>query len=111
MPGIVRSNVDEHVGHASPTPSPFHKTKYDSGSPDVITNNEQTIRVTDTTGTTVYDENVDYVIVYPTTVFELMTIGRVNGSSITDGQDVIVTYWYADPITIKYNVINFILKK
>ena len=28
MPGIVRADVDTHIGHASPTKNPFHKTSY-----------------------------------------------------------------------------------
>lgn len=28
MPKVVRVNVDSHIGHASPTPNPFHKTNY-----------------------------------------------------------------------------------
>lgn len=28
MPGIVREKVDKHIGHASPTPNPFHQTSY-----------------------------------------------------------------------------------
>ena len=28
MPGIARKGVDTHIGHASPTPNPFHKTTY-----------------------------------------------------------------------------------
>lgn len=28
MPEVVRANTDKHVGHASPTPNPFHQTAY-----------------------------------------------------------------------------------
>lgn len=49
MPGAVRTNVDKHKGHASPTPSPFHQTSYAVGSPDVFTNNENQVRIGDTT--------------------------------------------------------------
>lgn len=28
MPGVVRIDFDQHNGHASPTPSPFHRTAY-----------------------------------------------------------------------------------
>lgn len=28
MPQVVRANADSHIGHASPTPNPFHKTNY-----------------------------------------------------------------------------------
>lgn len=28
MPGIARKGVDTHIGHASPSPNPFHKTPY-----------------------------------------------------------------------------------
>ena len=49
MPGIVRSTVDKHVGHASPTPNPFHQTAYTGGSPNVFVNNNNAIRVGDKT--------------------------------------------------------------
>ena len=28
MPGVVRKDVDKHIGHSSPTPNPFHQKKY-----------------------------------------------------------------------------------
>ena len=31
MPGVVRTG-DVHIGHASPTPNPFHKTAYVSSA-------------------------------------------------------------------------------
>ncbi len=49
MPGVVRVGVDSHVGHASPTPSAFHRTSYASGSPNVFTNSAKTVRVGDKT--------------------------------------------------------------
>jgi uncharacterized Zn-binding protein involved in type VI secretion len=49
MPGIVRKG-DSHVGHASPTPSPFHKTTYASGSSNVKVNGKDVIREGDSTG-------------------------------------------------------------
>lgn len=49
MPGIVRTNLDQHVGHASPSPAPFHQTKYATGSPTVYINNERVVRKGDTT--------------------------------------------------------------
>lgn len=49
MPGIVRSGLDSHVGHASPTPSPFHKTSYTGGSPNVFVNGAAVIRKGDKT--------------------------------------------------------------
>ena len=49
MPGVVRVGQDVHVGHASPTPSPFHQTSYAVGSPNVFTNNSKTVRKGDTT--------------------------------------------------------------
>jgi uncharacterized protein (TIGR02594 family) len=49
MPEVVRTNVDKHKGHASPTPNPFHQEAYTVGSPDVFTNNENTVRIGDTT--------------------------------------------------------------
>ena len=32
MPGVVRKGVDKHIGHASPTPSPFHQTQYSNAA-------------------------------------------------------------------------------
>ena len=49
MPEVVRTNVDVHEGHASPSPGPYHQTSYNEGSPNVFTNNEATVRVGDTT--------------------------------------------------------------
>ena len=49
MPAVVRTNADVHNGHASPTPGPFHQTSYATGSPNVFTNNEKTVRIGDTT--------------------------------------------------------------
>ena len=48
MPGIVRIG-DGHVGHASPTPSPFHATSYASGSGNVLINGKGAVRVGDAT--------------------------------------------------------------
>lgn len=48
MPGIVRQG-DSHAGHASPTPSPFHKTSYVGGSPNVNVNSKAVIRDGDST--------------------------------------------------------------
>lgn len=50
MPAVVRVGSDTHIGHASPTPNPFHKTAYASGSSDVFTNSKPTVRVGDVTG-------------------------------------------------------------
>ena len=50
MPGVTRVGVDSHIGHASPTPNPFHQTSYSSGSPDVFTNGAKTVRIGDSTG-------------------------------------------------------------
>lgn len=49
MPEVVRVNADAHVGHASPSPNPFHQTSYATGSENVFTNNEKTVRIGDTT--------------------------------------------------------------
>lgn len=49
MPGVVRTNLDSHVGHASGTPNPFHQTSYVQGSPNVFSNNENTVRIGDQT--------------------------------------------------------------
>ena len=50
MPGVVRTNLDKHVGHASPTPNPFHQTSYATGSMNVYVNGEKAVRIGDTTG-------------------------------------------------------------
>jgi len=49
MPEVTRVESDQHVGHASPTPGPFHKTAYATGSPDVFVNGKKCTRITDTT--------------------------------------------------------------
>ena len=49
MPEVTRVGTDTHVGHASPTPNPFHQTAYASGSPDVFTNGAKTVRIGDST--------------------------------------------------------------
>jgi uncharacterized Zn-binding protein involved in type VI secretion len=49
MPEVTRTNKDQHIGHASPTPNPFHQTAYAEGSPNVFTNNEKTVRIGDKT--------------------------------------------------------------
>ena len=49
MPACVRSELDVHVGHSSPTPSPFHQTPYVGGSPNVTINSAASIRVGDAT--------------------------------------------------------------
>lgn len=50
MPEVVRVGSDSHVGHASPTPNPFHQTPYATGSDDVFVNDDKVVRVGDTTG-------------------------------------------------------------
>ncbi len=50
MPGIVRVGTDSHVGHASPTPNPFHQTAYATGASKVFVNGAKAVRITDTTG-------------------------------------------------------------
>lgn len=49
MPGVTRKGTDSHVGHASPTPNPFHKTAYAAGSGNVIVNDASAVRVGDAT--------------------------------------------------------------
>ena len=50
MPEVTRVSLDSHIGHASPTPNPFHQTPYASGSPNVFTNGAKTVRIGDSTG-------------------------------------------------------------
>lgn len=49
MPRVSRVDVDLHIGHASPTPNPFHRTAYAQGSPNVYTNGQKTVRIGDKT--------------------------------------------------------------
>ena len=49
MPGIIRVGTDKHVGHASPSPNPFHKTPYATGAATVFVNGAKMVRVDDTT--------------------------------------------------------------
>ena len=50
MPGIVRVGIDTHVGHAAPTPNPFHQTSYATGAAKVFVNGAKVVRIGDTTG-------------------------------------------------------------
>ena len=50
MPPVTRVGLDSHVGHASPTPNPFHQTPYASGSPNVSVNGAAVVRIGDVTG-------------------------------------------------------------
>ena len=50
MPGVCRANVDSHIGHASPTPNPFHQAPYIGGSSNVVANGNNVIRVGDKAG-------------------------------------------------------------
>jgi len=50
MPGIVRVGTDSHIGHASPTPNPFHQTPYATGAAKVFVNGTNAVRIGDTTG-------------------------------------------------------------
>ena len=50
MAAVTRVGLDSHIGHASPTPNPFHSTPYATGSPDVFTNSAKTVRIGDSTG-------------------------------------------------------------
>lgn len=36
MPQVVRKGSDSHIGHASPTPNPFHKTSYSASGQNPI---------------------------------------------------------------------------
>lgn len=50
MPAICRVGLDKHIGHASPTPNPFHSTPYAVGSDNVRVNGASVVRIGDTTG-------------------------------------------------------------
>jgi len=47
MTGLVRANIDTHNGHAGYR-SPYHKTYYNTGSPNVFVNGEPAVREGDT---------------------------------------------------------------
>tara|TARA_B100000073_G_scaffold89189_1_gene70060 strand:+ start:175 stop:471 length:297 start_codon:yes stop_codon:yes gene_type:complete len=49
MPEVTRVDTDNHIGHASPTPNPFHQTAYAEGSSNVLTNGAKTVRIGDKT--------------------------------------------------------------
>ena len=49
MPEVTRVGLDKHIGHASPTPNPFHQTAYAEGSANVFTNGKKTVRINDKT--------------------------------------------------------------
>ena len=49
MAKVTRVGLDTHVGHASPTPNPYHVTPYVTGSANVMTNDQNTVRVGDVT--------------------------------------------------------------
>lgn len=49
MPGAVRAETDQHVGHASPSPAPKHQTAYVAGQTTVFVNNKSVIRKGDKT--------------------------------------------------------------
>ena len=49
MPGIVRVDTDKHVGHASPSPNPFHQTLYEEGAATVFVNGDKVVRIGDKT--------------------------------------------------------------
>ena len=50
MPAVCRVGLDKHIGHASPTPNPFHSTPYAVGSNNVFVNSAKVVRIGDTTG-------------------------------------------------------------
>ena len=49
MAEVTRVGTDSHVGHARPTPNPFHHTAYAEGSANVFTNGAKTVRIGDKT--------------------------------------------------------------
>ncbi len=49
VPGVVRKDVDRHIGHASGTPNPFHQTNYVEGSGNVFINGNGAVRIGDST--------------------------------------------------------------
>jgi uncharacterized Zn-binding protein involved in type VI secretion len=49
MPKVCRVDLDQHFGHASPTPNPFHRTSYAEGSPNVFATSKNVVRIGDKT--------------------------------------------------------------
>lgn len=49
MREICRVGLDKHIGHASPTPNPYHQTPYAIGSLNVRINSASIVRIGDTT--------------------------------------------------------------
>lgn len=49
MARITRAGSDSHIGHASPTPNPFHKTSYVAGQDKVFAQGDPVIRRGDST--------------------------------------------------------------
>lgn len=49
MPRVSRAGADSHIGHASPTPNPFHKTPYVAGQDKVFAQGDEVIRRGDST--------------------------------------------------------------
>lgn len=49
MPGVVRAQVDKHIGHASPTPNDFHQFSYTSAQNTVFCNDKPVVRKGDKT--------------------------------------------------------------
>lgn len=46
MPGVVRQNIDKHIGHASSTANPFHQTPYSTaGQSKVLAENANVVVV------------------------------------------------------------------
>lgn len=54
----VTRKDDKHVGHASPTPSPFHQIAYTGGSLNVFANGKNVIRGESTDSTSCGDPAV-----------------------------------------------------
>jgi uncharacterized Zn-binding protein involved in type VI secretion len=46
MPGIVRVQLDQHIGHAK-IKTPYHQTPYKTGSPNVYVNGQPAVRIGD----------------------------------------------------------------
>jgi hypothetical protein len=47
MPGIVRVELDRHIGHAC-VKQPYHQTPYKTGSENVFVNGAKAVRIGDT---------------------------------------------------------------
>ena len=67
------------------------------------------ILVQNTTRTATYSKNIDYVIT-DSGLSEYVKIHRLNGGAVSNGQTILVDYYYGEVLTVKYLVNNLVKK-